>query len=65
MTPDAARTVLEGVVVACIGATTAGAVRHQGWRVDLVAEDTTTEALVAALAAHLVPAPSMAAERVA
>jgi uroporphyrinogen-III synthase len=65
MTPDAARTVLEGVVVACIGATTAGGVRHQGWRVDLVAEDTTTEALVAALAAHLVPAPSMAAERVA
>lgn len=41
------------MVVACIGATTAAAAREHGFRVDVVAPDTTAAALVDALAEHL------------
>jgi uroporphyrinogen-III synthase len=42
-----------GVLVACIGPTTADAAEGAGWRVDVLAPDTTARSLVDALAAHL------------
>lgn len=47
------RRLLEGVVTACIGPTTAHAVEEAGWQVDVVAPDTTAAALVEALARHV------------
>jgi uroporphyrinogen-III synthase len=44
-----------GVLVACIGPTTADAAARAGWRVDLVAPDTTLRSLVDALTARLAP----------
>jgi uroporphyrinogen-III synthase len=44
---------LEGVVVACLGETTAGEARAQGLRVGVVPEETSADALVAALGAAL------------
>jgi uroporphyrinogen-III synthase len=49
-------TMLGRVVVACIGTTTAAAAQDQGWRVDVVAADTTAQSLAAGLAARLVRA---------
>lgn len=55
---NAARAVLQGALparngprIACVGEGTAGAVRHAGWRVDLVPRQATREALQAAVAA--------------
>jgi uroporphyrinogen-III synthase len=50
-----------GVLVACIGPTTAEAVAQAGWRVDLVAPDTTARSLVDALSVHLAPVAVTAA----
>ncbi|MGH2370998.1 MAG: uroporphyrinogen-III synthase, partial [Chloroflexota bacterium] len=47
------RRLLDGVTVACIGPTTAAAVERAGWRVDVVAPNTTARALVLALAGYL------------
>lgn len=49
----AQRTIMDGVTLACIGATTAAAVRQAGWQADVVAPATTSGALVTALADYL------------
>ena len=42
-----------GVLVACIGPTTAEAATRAGWGVDVLAPDTTARSLVDSLAPHL------------
>ena len=59
--PGGGAALLDGVAVACIGPTTARAVRAAGWSADVTAPDTTAqalvEALVEALAVRLRPQP--------
>ena len=50
---DSGASLPPGVLVACIGPTTADAAERAGWRVDVLAPDTTARSLVDALAAHL------------
>ena len=55
--PRGGATLLDGVAVACIGPTTAQAVRAAGWSADVTAADTTAQALVEALTVRLRPQP--------
>ena len=59
--PRGGASLLDGVAVACIGRTTAQAVQAAGWSADVIAADTTGDALVAALAARLRRSPVGAA----
>jgi uroporphyrinogen III methyltransferase/synthase len=61
LAPSSGAPLPAGVLVACIGPTTAEAVARAGWRVDLVAPDTTARSLVDALSAHLAPTAVTAA----
>ncbi|MDQ3701062.1 MAG: uroporphyrinogen-III synthase [Chloroflexota bacterium] len=49
----AQRTIMDGVTLACIGATTAAAVAQAGWHADVIAPSTTSGALATALAEYL------------
>ncbi len=55
--PRGGASLLDGVAVACIGPTTAQAVRLAGWSADVTAADTTAQALVEALTVRLRPQP--------
>lgn len=50
-----ARDALAGVLIACIGPTTALAAKRAGWHVDVIPPDTTAAALAAVLAERLAP----------
>lgn len=51
--PSEAAALFDGLTVACIGDTTAGAARAAGWQVDVIPDTTTTKAMVDKLAALL------------